>query len=398
MGSLNIINRELVNRVRWDVSPDTYDVRLHALNTEFEEFVVVNPIYESWILNYIDTSISSTECLMWVKKENWIAKKFKRNWTPADGWTVIETDFKTEKIKELDVVEKLNEALPLYLFDPIKYEIALEDVNLEHIWNLDYAHTKEPIWVKTMSATKNPTGIKHMGYVSPNIVEELDVIFISYDEPNAEDNWKRVLSKCPFAQRVHGVKGIFEAHKSAAKLAETDMFYVVDGDAELTDDFYFNYQPNIWNRDTIHVWPSRNPINDLEYGYGGVKLFPKHIIDNATTWNVDMTTSVGFKLKVMNQVSNVTKFNTDEFSTWRSAFRECAKLAAGTIKNQIVEDDDERLSRWCSDYGRDRKFGDYAIQGARAGRKYGLDNKDNPEALKMINDRQWLKEYYNESN
>jgi hypothetical protein len=397
MGSLNIIDRELVKTVRWDVSPDTYDLRLHLLNTDFDEFIVVNPIYENWILNYIDTSIDSDRCLMWVKQDKWIAKKFKRGWTPADGWQVIETDFKTESITEIEIVEKLNTDLPLYLFDDINYEIKLEDINLEHTWLLDYAYTNGPIWVKTAAATKHPTGIKQMGYVSPNIAEELDVIFISYDETNAEANWQRVLKKCPFAQRVHGVKGIFEAHKTAAALAQTDMFYVVDGDAELLDDFYFNHQPNIWNRDTIHVWKSRNPINNLEYGYGGVKLFPKYIVDNASTWSVDMTTSVGFKLKVMNTVSNITKFNTDPFSTWRSAFRECAKLAAGTIKNQIADEDDERLSRWCSDYGRDSLFGDYAIQGARLGRKYGLDNKDNPAALKMINDRQWLKEKFDET-
>lgn len=398
MGSVNTIDRDLVKRVRWDTDPNTYDIRLHALNTDYDEFVIINPIYENWILNYIDTSIDSPSCLMWVKKDNWVAKKFKRDWEPADGWTVIETDFKTEKITEIEIIEKLNTDLPLHLFDDIKYDIELEDVNLEHIWFLDLAYASESVWLKTMSATKDPIGTKKMGYVSPYIIEELDVIFISYDEPNADANWQRVLRKCPFAQRVHGVKGIFEAHKEAAKLAQTDMFYVVDGDAEILDDFYFDYQPNIWNRETIHVWKSQNPINNLEYGYGGVKLFPKHIVDNATTWNVDMTTSVGFKLKVMNSVSNITKFNTDAFSTWRSAFRECAKLAAGTIKNQIVEEDDERLSLWCSDYGRDNEFGDYAIQGARAGRKYGLDNKDNASALKMINDRTWLKEKFNESN
>lgn len=398
MGSLNILDNELVKKVRWDVSPDTYDIRLHALNFDYDEFIVINPIYEDWILDYIDTNVESQKCQMWVKKDKWIAKKFKKDWKPSDGWSIIEVDFKTEKINQIELEEDYNQDLPIYLFDEVRYNIELEDYNLKHIWYVDPKFTEKPIWVRSISATKNPIGIKKMGFISPNIVEELDVIFISYDEPNAEDNWNKVLAKCPFAQRVHGVKGIFEAHKEAAKLAQTDMFYVVDGDAELLPSFNFNYQPNIWNRDMVHVWKSINPINDLEYGYGGVKLFPKHIIDNATTWGVDMTTSIGYKFKTMNTVSNITKFNTDPFGTWRSAFRECAKIAASIIKNQIVEEDDERLSKWCSDYGRDREFGDYAIQGARAGRKYGLDNKNNIEALKLINDRSWLKERYNESS
>jgi hypothetical protein len=53
------------------------------------------------------------------------------------------------------------------------------------------------------------------------------------------------------------------------------MFYVVDGDAWLADGWTFDYQPTIWNRNCAYIWTSRNPINDLEYGYGGVKLFPR---------------------------------------------------------------------------------------------------------------------------
>lgn len=385
-----VIDKNRTEQVRWDIDPDSYDVRLHQLGAGADEFLILNPLYENNILDHIDTSVSDERCLMWVRKDKWIAKKFKSDWDPAKGWKIIECDFKKVNF---DLIEDYNTDLPLYLFNKFDYSVEMEDYTLEHQWFLDPKYTNEKIWVKSVKAIENPQGIKEMGFLSPNIVDELDVIFISYDEPNAEDNWKRVLKKCPFAQRVHGVKGIFEAHKAAAELAQTDMFYVVDGDAELVDQFSFAYQPNIWNRDTVHVWKSRNPINDLEYGYGGVKLFPKHIVDNATTWNIDVTTSVGYKFKTMNSVSNITKFNTDAFSTWRSAFRECAKLAAGTIKNQIIEDDDERLERWCNVSHGD--FADYAIQGARKGRQYGLDNKNNKETLKMINDRQWLKGQFN---
>ena len=390
-----IIDKSLVQRIRWDIDPNSYDERLHQLGSEFPEFVILNPIYDNWILDYIDTSTSSDSCQMWVKGDKWIAKKFKNTWTPADGWTVIEVDFKVNKIKEFDIVEEYNTDLPLHLFENLKADIQPEDYRLEHVWYLDPKFFKgDKIWVKKVRACQEPLGIKDMGYVSPMIIDELDVIFISYDEPNADANWEKVLKKAPYAQRVHGVKGIFEAHKAAAALAQTDMFWVVDGDAAVLDDWYFNYQPSIFNRDCVHVWKSRNPINDLEYGYGGVKLFPRHLILNATTWNVDMTTGLG-KLKVMDKVSNVTAFNVDEFSTWRSAFRECAKLTAGTIKNQIVDENQTRIDAWTSK-GVDRPFGKYAIAGANAGIEFGTTNKDNLKELKKINDRVWLKEKFNE--
>jgi hypothetical protein len=44
--------------------------------------------------------------------------------------------------------------------------------------------------------------------------------------------------------------------------------------------------------------------------------------------------------------------------------------------------------------GSDRPFGQEAIAGAIAGKEYGEFNKDDLEALKKINDFDWLKEYY----
>ena len=46
------------------------------------------------------------------------------------------------------------------------------------------------------------------------------------------------------------------------------------------------------DRDAVHVWRSRNPINDLEYGYGGVKLFPRIATINVDVNKSDMTTSI----------------------------------------------------------------------------------------------------------
>ena len=58
-----------------------------------------------------------------------------------------------------------------------------------------------------------------------------DIVFISYQEPNADENYNKLLKRFPLAKRVHGVKGIHQAHIEAAKKACTKMFYVVDGDA-----------------------------------------------------------------------------------------------------------------------------------------------------------------------
>ena len=95
-----------------------------------------------------------------------------------------------------------------------------------------------------------------------------DIIFISYNEPNAEENfvnlYQRFNSVGLFGERikrVKNVKGIHNAHKKAASIANTDYFFVVDGDAVIVDDFNFDYRSK--DKDTVHVYRCMNPINDL---------------------------------------------------------------------------------------------------------------------------------------
>jgi hypothetical protein len=94
-----------------------------------------------------------------------------------------------------------------------------------------------------------------------------------------------------------------------------------------------------------------------------------------------MTTAISKKFKAIPVISNITAFDTDPFSTWKSAFRECVKLSSRIIDRQQDEETQYRLDVWCNE-----STDSYALDGARAGRDYGLENKNNLEALKMIND------------
>jgi hypothetical protein len=221
-----------------------------------------------------------------------------------------------------------------------------------------------------------------------------DIVFISYKEPNADKNYKRLLQKFPRAKRIHGVKGIHQAHIEGAKLCNTEMFWIVDGDAVVLDDFKFDYQCAQWDRDTVHVWRSMNPINDLIYGYGGVKLFPTQKTIDMDLSKPDMTTSISDKFRAVGELSVITGFNTGEFETWKSAFRECCKLSSRVIDRQNTVETQERLNIWTS-VGAERKYGEYAIAGAKAGKAYGEENKNNIEALRLINDFDWLEERFN---
>lgn len=229
----------------------------------------------------------------------------------------------------------------------------------------------------------------------------LDVFFLSYDEAFADENFRILQMFAPNAKRVNGVKGIFEAHQECARQSKTSHFYVIDADAVIEEEFNFKFTPSaertvyetVPETDCVYVWRTRNPVNDLIYGYGGAKLFPRQKLLEAEHWNVDMTTTIGATFVPKFQISNVTAFNTDPFNTWKSAFRECTKLASSIIPNGDNTDNEYRLKVWC-ERGEKRAFGEYCIMGAKQGRDFGFRYKERPEALSKINDFEWLREMF----
>ena len=224
-----------------------------------------------------------------------------------------------------------------------------------------------------------------------------DIVFISYNEPNADENYFALKERFPCAKRIHGVKGIHQAHIAAAKLCDTEMFWIVDGDAIVCDDFDFSHVVNRYELSTVHVWRSQNPVNDMVYGYGGIKLFPTQLTIDMDTSKPDMTTSISDKFKAVQEISNITAFNTGPFETWKSAFRECCKLSSKVIDRQKDTETNTRLHTWCT-VGEDKKYGKYAISGAKLGAAYGAKNQGNLTALKKINDFDWLQEQFENAN
>lgn len=220
-----------------------------------------------------------------------------------------------------------------------------------------------------------------------------DVFFISYDEPNAEKNWRRLLSLCPYAKRVHGVTGIREAHQAAAAQASTSHFFVVDGDSEPTPVFDFGYEPD--HPDRVHVWMALNPVNGMTYGYGGIKLFPTQPVRDVTEMGVDFTTSLG-PIVAMERIGSVHRFNTSAFHSWRAGFRECVKLASRAID----EDEDHRrvskarLEIWCTFAEPTAAYALELLDGAADGRDYGTQNAGDPVALSLINDIKLLEQRF----
>jgi hypothetical protein len=217
-----------------------------------------------------------------------------------------------------------------------------------------------------------------------------DIVMITYGEADAEKNWEALHSRFPRSLRVDGIKGIHNAHKAAAALCITDMFWVVDGDAVILDQFDFDYIVPTAKKDYVYVWRAKNPVNGLIYGHGGIKLLPRALTIEVDPNTLDMTTNISSKYKPVMELASITNFATDEFSTWRSAFRECCKLNNQIISGKSSDETIERLHVWTTHCG-SHKYATACLTGAIAGKKYSKENANDINSLRLINDFNWLR-------
>ena len=78
---------------------------------------------------------------------------------------------------------------------------------------------------------------------------------------------------------------------------------------------------------------------------------------------------ISSKFKAMNEIPKYYSIPLPILNTWKSAFRECAKLSSKIINNQNEEETNERLKTWTT-VGHDRQYGEYALEGATAGMEF----------------------------
>lgn len=239
-------------------------------------------------------------------------------------------------------------------------------------------------------------------------INEFDIIFISYDEPNADANFADLLDKCPWAKRSHGVEGSDAAHKAAAEMAETDRFITIDADNIVHPDF-FDVEVDMSRISDIDVisWAGKNEINGLVYGNGGIKCWPKPVVMNMRThenadpnnkqaqvdfcWNINYVQMNNIYCQVMN--------NGSPLQAWRAGFREGVKM--GLVDGDVIDPKNikmihdknyKRLLTWMS-VGEDVTNGIWGIYGARLG-CYMTNITRTDWDWKNVRDFEWLNNFF----
>jgi hypothetical protein len=237
-------------------------------------------------------------------------------------------------------------------------------------------------------------------------VVDQDIIFLSYDEPNAEKNYADLCSKVPWAKRVHGVEGSDAAHKACADLSETEYFITVDADNIVDPEFLnqeVDYEALGLSAEHVFSWCGKLYVNGLMYGNGGLKMWTRKFVHNMKTHEHseegDERGKVEFcfddKYYQFNENFSVSYTNATPWQAWRAGFREGVKMSLD--QGSKVEDlrrvwwqNYQRLLVW-SQIGADVKNGIWSILGARQG--CYLTNCT-PWDYSNVRDFEWLNNFW----
>jgi len=209
---------------------------------------------------------------------------------------------------------------------------------------------------------------------------DMDFIFLSLDEPNADKNFADLKRKVPWAKRVHGVKGFDTAHKRAAEISESERFITVDADTQIDEEF-LNVLVDLNSLgvdDTYQFsWCGRIDLNGLKYGNGSLKCWTKSFVKDMKTHenhdgkNKNVIEFCHFpNYYQFNENYSISYIDGSPYQAWRAGFREGVKMSLD--KNvrlplkQLWWQNYQSLLVWMS-VGMDNPLGVYAIHGARTG-------------------------------
>jgi hypothetical protein len=238
-------------------------------------------------------------------------------------------------------------------------------------------------------------------------INDLDFVYISYKEPNKEQNWADLKNKVPWAKRVDGVVGFDNAHKAAADVAETDFFISVDGDNVIDETFLLqtlDFEKT--DRKAVHRWRAKNTINGLVYGNGGLVGWNKetclnmHTHENAKDPRAKLDFCWTVKHENLHNCYSDTVINYTPKQAFVAGYREGVKMslekgeriAPSEFRQRIWAVNLKYLTTWMS-VGADVENGQYAMLGARIG-CYKTTLED--DSLHQISDLDIMKDIYDQ--
>lgn len=217
----------------------------------------------------------------------------------------------------------------------------------------------------------------------------LDIVFLSNGEPCAEENYEHLLKVTKGLTnkivRIDGINGRVQAYQAAAKASDTPWMFTVFAKLKINAKFDFNWQPDRLQIPKHYMFLAKNPVNGLIYGHQGMIAYNKDIVLNNDGYGLDFT--MDSPNETVEILSGIATYNTDPYSTWRTAFREVIKL-----KQQNTEISLQRMNVWLTKA--EGNYSEYSLLGAKDAIEYYDDVHGDVSNLKLSYEWEWLNQYY----
>ena len=213
----------------------------------------------------------------------------------------------------------------------------------------------------------------------------LDIVYLSNGETGADENYEHLLTVTKGLPnrvvRVDGINGRVAAYHAALEASHTPWAFTVFAKLKVNSKFDWGWQPDRLQIPKHYIFSATNPVNGLEYGHQAMIAYNKKLVLGNTGVGLDFTLDNEHEVVELN--SGVANFNTDPFSTWRTAFREAVKLRVSES-----EESKERLRIWKTTAT--GPYAEYCLAGVNQALEYYDEAGGDISELRLSYDWAWL--------
>ena len=297
----------------------------------------------------------------------------------------------------VEVIQQHHTKSPVTLFTVSGVPAHIPPVNLwrpdvKDVIPLDAGATRVLIPREAIAATK--TQVYDYAYINKQHRDDyacspMDIVFVSNGEPNADENFERLLQVTGSRYRVHRVKdvpGRARAHHACAEVSTTPWYFLVPAKLWVDQDFDWSWQPDRLQIPKHYIFHAHNPVTNLEYGHMAMIAFNKRMALNNPGSGLDF--AMDQEHDVIPLMSGQARYNVDAWTAWRTAFREVIKLRFDhdNIESQY------RLKKWLQPSA--AEFADWSQHGANDALHYFDQVKGDLQALRKSYEWDWCRDWF----
>ena len=217
----------------------------------------------------------------------------------------------------------------------------------------------------------------------------LDIIFVSNNEPNAEENWQHLRScvpQCHNLHRIDQVQGRIQSEQAAAAKSDSTWYFRVPAKLKVNKDFDWSWQPDRLQQPKNYIFHAYNPVINLQYGHMAIVALNKSLCLATQGQQLDFVMESAHE--VVPILSGTANYVESPWMAWRTAFREVLKLkhSLPNVENQY------RLDLWLNSDST-VKYAQWSLWGAEDAMDYYTQVGGEFQKIKQSYEWAWLSQY-----